>query len=220
MYLPGVQRGRIRAALAAAAVVGLLPARKACQQPREGLHTLEFGRDPHVLEFVSRRCMMSYSSRGTTPPFPFLDPSQISLRGCMDEVPRLVCVLQHAPPCFVYAAVFQPAEVMDRTRGASTCEMRKKRESFEYEYAFLSGFLTALHTGQRANGRWGEEGGRKLDMTGMAATTTRRQNFPRGWRKCRVCSAAVDQILTGNPIANELSHLLCLEAILLLPAPA
>eukprot|EP00903_Cladosiphon_okamuranus_P011632 g10941.t1 len=40
-------------------------------------------------------------------------------RGGRDEQPRLVCVLQHAPPCFVYAAVFQPAEVVDRSRGAA-----------------------------------------------------------------------------------------------------
>ncbi len=38
-YLPGAVRGRKRAALAAVSVVGLLPARKACQQPREGVHT-------------------------------------------------------------------------------------------------------------------------------------------------------------------------------------
>ncbi len=46
----------------------------------------------------------------------------------MDELPRLVCVLQHAPPCFVYAAVFQPAEVMDRTRGATTCEKEAREQ--------------------------------------------------------------------------------------------
>ncbi|CAM9451788.1 unnamed protein product [Ectocarpus sp. 6 AP-2014] len=39
--------------------------------------------------------------------------------GGKDDGPRLACVLQHAPPCFVYAAVFQPAEVMDRTRGTT-----------------------------------------------------------------------------------------------------
>lgn len=41
-------------------------------------------------------------------------------RGSKDE-PRLVCALQHAPPCFVYAAVFQPA-VLDLARGTTAGE--------------------------------------------------------------------------------------------------
>lgn len=65
------------------------------------------------------------SSLGTPIPRDF-----VSFRGGRDEGPRLACVLQHAPPCFVYAAVFQPAEVKDRTRGATTAgETERKRNS-------------------------------------------------------------------------------------------
>lgn len=41
---------------------------------------------------------------------------------CGKDEPRLVCALQHAPPCFVYAAVFQPA-VLDLTRGTTAGEI-------------------------------------------------------------------------------------------------
>lgn len=38
-------------------------------------------------------------------------------RSGKEESPRLINVLQHAPPCYVYAAVFQPL-VLEIARGA------------------------------------------------------------------------------------------------------
>lgn len=64
--------------------------------------------------------------------FPHLQP-----RTGKDELPRLTCVLQHAPPCFVYAAVFQPAEVMDRIRGATVGEGSQKNIVRGESYALL-----------------------------------------------------------------------------------
>ncbi|CAM9378289.1 unnamed protein product [Ectocarpus fasciculatus] len=52
-------------------------------------------------------------------------------RGGKDDGPRLACVLQHAPPCFVYAAVFQPAEVMDRTRGTTVTALDNQSPASE-----------------------------------------------------------------------------------------